>query len=45
MEQFFSDTMLDKTLRLNWRRFDEYFQVLASFAQIGFSQMKYLVEY
>jgi hypothetical protein len=32
MEVFFSEEMLDKILRNNWRRFDEYFQVLASFA-------------
>jgi Domain of unknown function (DUF3517) len=44
MEVFFSEQMLDKVLRLNWRRFDEYFQVLASFAQNGFAPMKYLIE-
>lgn len=44
MEVFFSDLMLDKVLRNNWRRFDEYFQVLASFAQNGFAPMKYLIE-
>jgi len=44
MEVFFSVQMLDKVLRVNWRRFDEYFQVLASFAQNGFAPMKYLIE-
>jgi hypothetical protein len=43
MEVFFSNHMLDKVLRNNWRRYEEYFQVLASFAQIGFAQMKYLI--
>jgi hypothetical protein len=32
MQHFFSDQLLDKLLRSNWRKFDEYFQVLASFA-------------
>lgn len=44
MEVFFSEEMLDKILRNNWRRFDEYFQVLASFAQNGFAPMRYLIQ-
>jgi len=44
MEVFFNDLMFDKILRNNWRRFDEYFLVLASFAQNGFAPMKYLIE-
>ena len=35
--------MVDKVLRTNWRKFDEYFQVLASFAQIGHTEAKFLI--
>lgn len=43
MDMFFGDHMLDKVLRYNWRKFDEYFQVLAAFVQMGFAQSKYLI--
>ena len=35
--------MSSDLLRSNWRRFDEYFQVLASSAQIGFEMARYLI--
>lgn len=40
---YFSDRMLDKVLRDNWRRFDEYFQVLSYFVHIGFPETKFMI--
>ena len=41
MEVFFNQ-MLD-TVRVHWRRYDEYFLVLSHFLQMGFPATKYLI--
>lgn len=43
MQSFFCESMLDVVLRKNWRKFDEYFQVLASFAQMGKIEAQHLI--
>ncbi|CDW85633.1 ubiquitin carboxyl-terminal hydrolase family protein [Stylonychia lemnae] len=43
----FMDLLFNQLLdpvRVHWRRFDEYFQVISHFAQNGFSETKYLIE-
>jgi hypothetical protein len=43
MQAFFCENILDVVLRKNWRKFDEYFQVLAGFAQMGKTEAQHLI--
>jgi len=42
MDLYFNQ-MLD-TVRTHWRRYDEYFQVLAHFIQLGFNETKFIIQ-
>ena len=42
--QYFCGEMLDTRVRENWRRYEEYFDILTDFTQSSFAVVRFLIE-